>query len=315
MNDRARIASLTLSIAAVERDTGLSKDTLRVWERRYGFPAPGRDAIGERAYTLDQVEKLRTIKRLMDAGHRPGRIVTLSFVDLQHLSDAAVEPPAPPASPASSVPPEAFDPGAMLALIRSHDVPALHAEMRRCLARLGVQRFVIDFIGPLCGVVGDAWIRGQLQIFEEHLYTEAAQTVLRVAIASLPPASDSGPRVLLTTLPGEPHGLGLLMAQAVMALEGCPCVSLGVQTPLWDIVLAAAALRADIVALGFSGCMNPNQVTDSLAELRLKLPPSTRLWAGGSAPVLHRRPLDGVEPMASLAAVPAALQRWRSAGH
>ena len=35
-------------IAAVERDTGLSKDILRVWERRYGFPKPGRDAFGER---------------------------------------------------------------------------------------------------------------------------------------------------------------------------------------------------------------------------------------------------------------------------
>ena len=72
--------ALTLSIAAVERDTGLSKDTLRVWERRYGFPAPRRDAIGERAYTLEQVDKLRIVKRLLDAGHRPGRIVPLPFV-------------------------------------------------------------------------------------------------------------------------------------------------------------------------------------------------------------------------------------------
>ena len=37
-----------ISIAAVERDTGLGKDTLRVWERRYGFPQPLRDAFGER---------------------------------------------------------------------------------------------------------------------------------------------------------------------------------------------------------------------------------------------------------------------------
>ena len=37
-------------ISAVERETGLSKDTLRMWERRYGFPAPGRDAQGERVY-------------------------------------------------------------------------------------------------------------------------------------------------------------------------------------------------------------------------------------------------------------------------
>jgi len=75
VNDRSLSRPVLLSIAAVERDTGLSKDTLRVWERRYGFPRPQRDGFGERAYPLEQVEKLRVVKRLMDAGHRPGRIV------------------------------------------------------------------------------------------------------------------------------------------------------------------------------------------------------------------------------------------------
>ena len=51
---------VTLSIAAVERDTGLSKDTLRVWERRYGFPMPERDTLGERSYPFGQVERLRS---------------------------------------------------------------------------------------------------------------------------------------------------------------------------------------------------------------------------------------------------------------
>ena len=32
-----RIPALPLPIAAVERDTGLSKDTLRAWERRHGY--------------------------------------------------------------------------------------------------------------------------------------------------------------------------------------------------------------------------------------------------------------------------------------
>ena len=68
MNTRAPLEPLTFSIAGVERDTGLAKDTLRVWERRYGFPQPGRDAFGERAYGLQDVEKLRVIKRLLDQG-------------------------------------------------------------------------------------------------------------------------------------------------------------------------------------------------------------------------------------------------------
>ena len=63
----------SLNIAAVERETGLSKDVLRKWEIRYGFPAPQRDSLGERAYPADQVNRLRLIKRLMDAGMRPSR--------------------------------------------------------------------------------------------------------------------------------------------------------------------------------------------------------------------------------------------------
>ena len=65
MNDMTSQPEGFVNIAAVERDTGLSKDTLRVWERRYGFPAPMRDRFGERLYPLEQVDRLRLIRRLM----------------------------------------------------------------------------------------------------------------------------------------------------------------------------------------------------------------------------------------------------------
>jgi hypothetical protein len=308
MNDRPRLAAVTLSIAAVERDTGLSKDTLRVWERRYGFPAPLRDASGERAYTLDDVEKLRMVKRLLDAGHRPGRVVPLELQALQLLSNQTLARPAHLAG--AAWPPT--DLGPCLECIRGHDVGRLRSELVRVLSRLGVGSFVLELVAPLNTAVGDAWLRGQMEVFEEHAYTEVMQGVLRQAIAGIPPpAGDGAPCVLLTTFPGEPHGLGLLMAEALLALEGCRCVGLGVQTPPWDIVLAAGAYRADIVALGFTGCLNPNRVVESLVELRSKLPPALALWAGGSAPVLVRRAVPGVLPLASLHELPAALRRWR----
>ena len=59
-----------IGIAALERDIGVGKDTLRVWERRYGFPKPHRDAIGERVYPADQVERVRLVKHIMARGHR-----------------------------------------------------------------------------------------------------------------------------------------------------------------------------------------------------------------------------------------------------
>lgn len=311
MNDRSRQAGITLSIAAVERDTGLSKDTLRVWERRYGFPAPGRDSLGERAYTLPEVEKLRIVKRLLDAGHRPGRIVPLSLEQLQSLADQTVDQPLRGREAALDF----EDLRVHIELIRAHDAARLRSELTRLLSRVGVSRFVTEVVAPLNAAVGDAWIRGQMEIFEEHMYTEIVQVVLRAAIASVPePTAPDSPRVLLSTFPGEPHGLGLLMAEAVLALEGCRCVSLGVQTPLWDLVLAAGAFRSDIVAISFTGCVSPNQVVDSLTELRAKLPARVALWVGGSAPVLHRRPVAGVEPFASLADIPTAVKQHRARG-
>jgi DNA-binding transcriptional MerR regulator len=310
INHRAPMKPPLLSISAVERDTGLSKDTLRVWERRYGYPAPERDAVGERAYPPEQVEKLRLVKRLLDGGHRPGRVVGLSVEALQRLSDSL---PALPRAAVAPTPVPALDLHAYLAMLRAHDVDALRRMLAQAQMRLGMARFVSEVVAPLNTLIGDAWMRGQLEIFEEHAYTESIQVVLRQAIANLPDAAaEDRPRVLLSTLPGEPHGLGLLMAEAMLAIEGARCLSLGVQTPVWDLALAAKAHRCDIVALSFSGCMNPNAVIAALAELRSKLPAAVEVWAGGLAPVLHRRAVDGVHAIATFHDLPGRIGRWRS---
>jgi methanogenic corrinoid protein MtbC1 len=299
-----------LPIAAVERDTGLSKDTLRVWERRYGFPVPARDAQGERSYPFDQLERLRTVKRLIDAGHRPSRVVALEPDALERLLVATgVQRQKPSQAPALEM---GLQLATLMACIERHDVEALRGHMSHALSRLGLGRFVLDVIAPLNLQVGEAWMQGRLAVFEEHLYTEAVQVVLRSALHQLPPLPDSGPRVLLGTVPGEPHGLGLLMAEAVLALEGCHCVSLGVQTPIWDIVRAATVLHCDVVALSYTGCVNPNQVIEGLVELRSKLPAQVAVWVGGSAPVLHRRAIEGVRVIPTLADVAPLLADWHA---
>ena len=301
---------LTVAIAAVERDTGLTKDTLRIWERRYGFPQPERDAHGERAYSLDQVEKLRVVKRLMDGGHRPGRLMPMPMAALVELSENTVDSPRRSGGERAAPQLKSY-----LALMRAHDMDALRRLLRQAQIRLGLSRFITEVVLPLNTQVGDAWMRGQLEIFEEHAYIECLHGVLRQAMAAIPEAAPlDRPRVLLTTLPGEPHGLGLLLAEALFALDGARTLSLGAQTPVWDIALAVTAYRCDIVALGFTGCMNPNQVVDGLTELRSKLPPEVELWVGGSAPVLHRRPVEGVMAFASLQDIHPQIERWRHGG-
>ena len=38
-----KTTDILFDIATVEREIGIGKDTLRVWEKRYGFPVPVRD--------------------------------------------------------------------------------------------------------------------------------------------------------------------------------------------------------------------------------------------------------------------------------
>lgn len=299
---------VSLSIAAVERDTGLGKDTLRVWERRYGFPQPTRDAQGERLYPMAQVEQLRHIRRLMDAGHRPGRIVGLGLSELVAMSRQT--------SPRAAGEPEPSDDDllALLALVRAHEPAGLRAACAQALMQQGLARFVLRTAVPLCVAVGDAWARGELAVFEEHLCSEALETVLRSALGGVgEPPSQARPRVLLTTLPSEQHGLAVLMAQALFAAHGARCVSLGTQLPLTDIVRAAHAHQSDIVALSFSAAHPVQQVLDGLTELRALLPAPCAVWAGCPTPAVRRRGVSGVTIFDRLDDIALALQAWRAA--
>lgn len=295
-------ATPPLNISAVERETGLSKDVLRVWERRYGFPEPARDDNAERQYPREQVAKLRAIKRLMDAGLRPGKLISQSLAELNALGEARTGPRREPASPVLE--------RDLLALLKNHNAYALQHALTNQLMRQGLQRFVLETVAPLHRAVGDAWMRGDVEVFEEHLFTEQLQVALRIAINAFPRSAGS-PRVLMTTFPGEHHCLGLLMVEALLVPEGAQCISLGTQTPIDDIHAAALAHKAAIVALSFSAAFPLRQAGEGLAALRRSLPPQVALWAGGEMTRRLRKSLPGVMLMPELAEALPALKTRR----
>ncbi|HEX8956713.1 MAG TPA: MerR family transcriptional regulator [Burkholderiaceae bacterium] len=295
-----------LTISDIERETGVAKETLRVWERRYGFPVPARDEHGQRAYAAADLAKLRLVKRLIDLGHRPGKIVGLSFDELSGL--AGTRP-----SLRSTQLVRAPELQACIELCGTRRAEDLRFKLTEIMLQMGLHAFVVEFLADLNVMVGEAWASGRLAVFEEHLYTESVQVVMRQAIASIPlrREDEALPRLLLTTMPQERHGLGLLMVEALATLEGAACVSLGVQTPVADIARAAHQHRADIVALSFSLAMRPKQVLDGLKELRASLPGSTEIWAGGGATVLKRRAPESAKVL-KLGGIADALKAWRA---
>ncbi|HEY0060546.1 MAG TPA: MerR family transcriptional regulator [Telluria sp.] len=295
------------SISDVERDTGVPKETLRVWERRYAFPQPERDENGERQYPAAQVQRLRLVKRLLDHGYRPGKIMHL---DSDALGDLASKTGTDPHAPSADDPELRH----CLALIKNHKISELRQRMAQALLQMGLQRFVTELVAPLTTLVGDTWAAGDLAVFEEHLFAEMLQSLMRNAIFSANQQiglAAAAPRILLTTVPQERHGLGLLMAEALFAMEGAHCVSLGVQTPLNDIVDAARVQKADIVALSFSSVMSPRAAVDNVTELQARLGEATQVWAGGSCAALARRHL-GPQRVLDLNDISGAVARWRA---
>jgi DNA-binding transcriptional MerR regulator/methylmalonyl-CoA mutase cobalamin-binding subunit len=303
------------SIADVERDTGLSKDVLRVWERRYGFPVPTRNALGERVYDEAQLNRLRHIRRLLDAGYRPARIVQLPLNTLMSLQQQSAQPAATADSPTR------IDEEYWLSFLYAQDGSGLREALVRTEQSLGLMGFLSDVVAPLNRLVGQAWLEGRLAIHEEHLYTHAVSTVMRQALWIIRENSHSaGPRVLTTTLPGEEHGLGVLMAECAMAYAGCTLQSLGLQTPVPDIIAAVQGGQVDVVALGFSGAQNPRDAFAALQQLRELLDPRIEIWVGGTNAALQRLiqgAQRGHEPalymnMTHLGDIPPHVDRWRA---
>ena len=293
---------VSIDIHALARETGISKDTLRVWERRYGFPKPLRDANGERTYPLDQLTRLRAIRRLIDSGLRPGQVLRSTDSELAALLQQA--------STASESGPT--DSGAIrecAMLLAQRDMSTLQSRLTSALLQLGVQRFVTDIAAPLTVRVGELWETGRIAVAEEHRYSEILQQLLRSAVRTDPGTSER-PRILLTTLPGEPHGLGLLMVQAWLAAERVHCVSLGTQTPASEVAAAAITYQVDVVGLSFSRIHTAAAARRELAALRALLDPSIVIWAGGRLWQQARKKLPGTEYLVDFSDLDAAIRRW-----
>jgi DNA-binding transcriptional MerR regulator len=78
----------TVSATRFAQLTGVSRERLRTWERRYGFPAPLRVGQGPRRYPLDDVARVVAVRQAAGAG------VPLADAIARIREPDAAEPPA-----------------------------------------------------------------------------------------------------------------------------------------------------------------------------------------------------------------------------
>jgi DNA-binding transcriptional MerR regulator/methylmalonyl-CoA mutase cobalamin-binding subunit len=300
-------------IRVVAQRTGLSPATLRAWERRYQVVEPGRSAGGQRLYSDRDVERLRRLHQLTEAGRPISLVASLPDEALEELQaedrGRRYVPPAPPSTPGTTV--HAADAMVASALERvgALDGDGLEAVLRRATVTLGGYAFLEDVVTPLLHRVGEAWARDALGPAHEHLCTGVIEGVLAWLHEPVAGGAD-GPRLVVATLPGERHGLGAMLVAAAAGLEGWQVTYLGVDLPAAEIARAARMVGARAVALSVVNADATDLAVEGLGELRLALGPGVGLLVGGGAAdrMVGRLPA-GVERLDGLSGLGEALDR------
>ncbi|MFZ4514279.1 MAG: MerR family transcriptional regulator [Geothrix sp.] len=271
-----------LSIGDISAVTGLSVDVIRIWERRYGFPSPIRLPSGHRRYPEVDLQRLRLVAEALAHGQRPALVARADADALRRM----ILPMGGTRLEALWHAVEGMDPDRMRTLLQGY------------LEGMGWQPFLQEIVKPLLDRVGIAWADGEIGLHHEHLLTEVLEDLLRRMRQILPLLAGEG-RVLLCTLPGERHRLGLLMAALIFAGRGARTDLMGVDLPIASIAQAAKLLRVNRVAISLSIQHTGEPVRRMIVELKDRLSPDCLLLIGGKGAARTRR-VRGVGRMPEL---------------
>jgi DNA-binding transcriptional MerR regulator len=282
----AKAAGELLSIGDICDETGLSPDVIRVWERRYGFPEPVRLPSGHRRYKAEDLNRLRLMAEAVALGHRPSMVASADDASLRALIQ----------KDESKAWKDLVDP--LFEAVRRLDAVTLRELLDKGQAREGLVPFLRHCVSPLLDKVGMAWADGTLGIHHEHFLTEVLEDRLRKLRADQRVRMTDAP-ILFTTLPGERHRLGLLMAALTYAAKGYRTELLGVDIPVANIASAARTLKASSVAVSLSIQSSGEPTRRLLLDLQERLPKGCGLVIGGQGAARTRK-VEGVERMLGL---------------
>ncbi|MEO0651402.1 MAG: MerR family transcriptional regulator [Planctomycetota bacterium] len=278
-----------LSIGELAQATGISPDTIRVWERRYGVPEPVRLPSGHRRYTPEQLRWLRRVVEAVSLGHRPSSIVKSTEEELQELLDnrrTKIEPP--------------DDLDSWLELVRTFDAGSLTNILRDAWQHQAPSDYLTETIAPLELAVNRAFNDGELKLRHRQFVGELLQDVLR-SLRTAIGAPTSGPKVVLAGLEEDYHELPVQMAALLCAAKGVLPQLLGRNTPFEEIQRAAVEMRVNAVALPTAPIQCTPDQESRIEALRDSMPDHIHLCVGWHDARFTRRPRRGVTVVRELA--------------
>lgn len=272
MDDNVKEIAGLYPMRVVSRLTGLTADTIRVWERRYAAVEPDRTQGNKRRYSGAEVRRLVLLRRATELGHSIGEVARLRDEELRRIIGQTSPDVRTQASLYAAIVEDYFQ------AIFDYDVQRAESVLTRTAAILPPMTLTLEVIVPLMRQVGEAWRSGRLRISHEHIISGQLRSLIGTLLRHVEPGAGA-PRLIVATPPGHLHEFGAIIGAFIAASRGFEPIYLGPHVPLADIADAAEQSGASLVILSIvRDCEAAEQ--ESLIEGLKSLAKEREVWLG-----------------------------------
>ena len=249
-------------IHRVAKLTGLSKDVIRVWERRYGLVKPSRSSNRYREYSDEEVALLRFVKAQMEQGATIGSLAAEGHDPLVARMRVATPVSAEDQKPHESLLDD------LVGSLDPLDKAGFERRLNGAVAVIPFEEAVQRILLPLQRRVGELWHQGRLNIAVEHYVTKIIQQKLFSVMNQLS-VNEFGPRILIACPEGETHEIGAQAVAYIAATRGCHVYYLGPNLPSSDLVIFGETITPDLILLSLTEVKSEASALQQLKELEL----------------------------------------------
>ncbi len=268
-------------IHRVAKLTGLSKDVIRVWERRFGVLRPTRGANRYRNYSDEDVALLRYLKEQLDAGGSIGDLARLGREELLNRMRAA--------SPRTSFIDNTFDRllRELLSALEPFDRVMFEKRLNGAVAVVPFEEALHGILLPLQAQVGQLWHDGHVNVALEHYVTKHIQQKIFSAMNQLPVA-EFGVKVVVACPPGEEHDIAALAVAYRCRVRGCRVYYLGANVPVADLTKLCHEVEPNLTIVSFPLAFTETRATEIIQALAQEVSPASHLTVGGHGALAMR---------------------------
>jgi MerR family transcriptional regulator, light-induced transcriptional regulator len=263
----------TFRINHVAKITGISKEVLRVWEKRYRLLSPERSTNRYRLYSEKDVELLLFLRKEMEQGQSIGELASLGIDGiLTRIKQSKINKPISLTRDQILWELERY--------LLEFDTTCFEKRLNDLRILMPFEEFFHKILVPLQIRVGELWTNDEIDISIEHYVTAQAQQKISTAMSSIT-ADNKGPKVIIACPSWDLHEIGAQMLSYYCLVWKCRVIYLGANLPLESLINFSFINKPDIILLSCTTNISENMSRFYFERLISKTLSICPVWAGG----------------------------------